>query len=262
MFLRWLLTKFPGEMRHGWRLVRRDLLLWSAIAAAMVASPFVSASQQLPVSPLTGRLFADLAGTFVVAILQPMLFAAAAADQAWSWRQLGDVFVRRAVATVYFLSVAVTMSYGAGALIMAGVYTMLDQTPVRPYAAIVVSVVVTVTLLTRFCFVLFLAVLESRESIEGDSPPEGFVSGVVSLLAWPLVASSRMTKDIRWSLAPYVVLSIAAPLPAVFTPPLIRLPLVVALLLVSFTAMAVLFDYYRQCLAQLATNDKTSRPGR
>ncbi len=246
MFLRWLFTKFPGEMRHSWRLLRPDLALWCVIAIVMVASPFISASEQLPFSASSARMLADVAGTFIVAILQPMLFAAAATSQPWSWRELLDVFVRRGLATVYFLTAAVTLSYGAGALVMASLYTMLDQTPVRPYAAAIVSVVITVTLLTRFCFVLFLAVLEDRSGYQ-EQQPQGLHRRLLSVIAWPLLASSRMTAKIRWSLAPYVVLSIAAPLPAVFTPPLIRLPLVMVLLLVSYTAMAVLFDYYLQC---------------
>jgi len=221
----------------------------------MVASPFVAASTQLGISPLTGRAVADLFGTFIVAILQPMLFSAAAEARAWSWRSLWDVFVHRGIATVYFLTLAVTISYGAGALAMAGVYTMLDQTPVRPYAAIIVSIVITVTLLTRFCFVLFLAVLSSRDQVESGHA-KSKISRLASLIGWPLVASSRMTENIRWSLAPYVILSIAAPLPAVFTPPMVRLPLIVVLLLVSFTAMAVLFDYYRQALTELSESKK------
>ena len=41
MFLHWLVTVFPVEMREGWNLVRPDLLVWIAVAILTVFSPFL-----------------------------------------------------------------------------------------------------------------------------------------------------------------------------------------------------------------------------
>ena len=72
-----------------------------------------------------------------------------------------------------------------------------------------------------------------------DTPARPF-----AMLVWPLSASRRATDGRRWHIAPYIVLMIAAPLPAVFAPRYLHIPLVVVLMLVSWTAVAVIFRRY------------------
>ena len=78
MFIRWLFTVFPVEMQAGWRLVRRDLVLWIALAGLLAL-----ASAGAPTEGDPGLNFATFIGVSTARLtagLPAILFEAAARD--------------------------------------------------------------------------------------------------------------------------------------------------------------------------------------
>jgi hypothetical protein len=55
-----------------------------------------------------------------------------------------------------------------------------------------------------------------------------------------------MSAGLRWRLVPYLVLALEAPTAVLLAPASLRLPLLVVLQLLCFTALAVLFDFYER----------------
>ena len=243
MFLHWLVTIFPTQMRGGWQLIRPDLAVWIAIAVATVISPFlVGTTGGVEASPI-GFAISQIAGLLIV-VLQAVRFEQHATGAEASWSEALSKATTRLIPAAFYATLAVLVASGATALLRQALTELLRDTPVAPFAIAAVSAIVLISLLATFAFVPFFATLSHRSEIAPESLVQTSWLRPLAMAVWPLAASRRATDGHRWQVAPYVVLMIAAPLPAIFAPPRVQTPLVAALMLVSWTAVAVIFRHY------------------
>jgi hypothetical protein len=243
MFLHWLVTVFPTQMRGGWQLVRPDLAVWIAIAVATVVSPFlVGTTGGVEASPV-GFAISQIAGLLIV-VLQAVRFDQHATGAETSWSEALAKATARLIPAAFYATLAVLVASGATALLRQSLTELLRDTPVAPFAIAGVSAIVLISLLSAFAFVPFFATLSRRSEMAPESLARTPWLRPFAMAVWPLAASRRATDGHRWHVAPYIVLMIAAPLPAIFAPPLVQIPLVAVLMLVSWTAVAVIFRQY------------------
>jgi hypothetical protein len=243
VFLHWLVTVFPGEMRSGWQLLRPDLAIWIVVALVTVASPFIVGTTGGVRTSLAGLILSQAAGLLIV-VVQSVRFNQNAAGQGGTWSEALARSAARLIPAAFYATLAVLVASGATALVRQSLVVLLRDTPVAPFATACVSAVILVSLLTMFAFVPFFATLSKRDEIGAERLAGTPWLRPFAMLVWPLSASRRATDGRRWHIAPYIVLMIAAPLPAVFAPRYLHIPLVVVLMLVSWTAVAVIFRRY------------------
>lgn len=243
MFLHWLVTVFPGEMRSGWQLLRPDLAIWVLVAFLTVISPFIVGTTGGASTSLVGLVASQIAGLLIV-VLQSVRFEQHASGQSAPWSESLGQAAARLIPAAFYATLAVLVASGATAMVRQSLSVLLRDTPVAPFATACVSAVILVSLLATFAFVPFFATLAKRSEISAERLAETTWLRPFATLLWPLSASRRATDGHRWKIAPYIVLMIAAPLPAVFAPRFLHIPLVVVLMLVSWTAVAVIFRRY------------------
>lgn len=243
MILRWLLSVFPAEMASGWRLVRPDLLLWvglsALLAVAALALPPATPESPAPVLPA----FIGLTTAVITATLPPVLFTAAATGQEITWAQVWRyLLVRAPLMLAYWilaLLVAFVPAVATGEILSLALAGTSAEIPVSAFAAMSVFLIFAV----RFSFLPFLAILYERAQIDEAlwrTPQAPWLGR----LAWPLVASARLTVNDRWGLTPYVLLVGAVPnLPRLVDQTLL-LPTEVLCQLLALTVQAVLYTHF------------------
>jgi hypothetical protein len=253
MFLRWLMTDFPRDMRRGWLLLRADLGFWCVVAAVLAVLPLI------PLEERSGQgdsfaTIAALAFTALVHVVVPLVLMAAAVRfaavrEARRPAVVQTVKTRLVPVTIACLAAAV-LCRAAGLFVAAVVVAIMQRAnqgaDVVGLWAALVEELVFVVLLVRFAFVPFVATLQRRSDFGTGSDERGTLGALVYRTAWPLVESGRMTADVRRELLPYVILAFYAPGIAAAAPALVRPLAFFALQLLSFAALAVVFTYYAE----------------
>lgn len=242
MFIRWLFTVFPTELRQGWRLVRPDLALWVALSALLgVAALSMSpASDQPP--PLLPAVVGMTVG-LVTAMLPAILFTAKLEEREITWGPALAFCGRKALPLFAYVLIAVMLAYGADSAVRVSVALVLRESPATVPMATLGGTVVLLSILVRFSFLPFLVLLSSRDEVP-DSLWQWRVGEALAPWLWPLTTAARQTEGYRWRLVPYTVLTLAVPwLPALVA---VEAALLVSVLgqILLLTVQAVFFDYY------------------
>lgn len=245
MFLRWLLTVFPHEIRQGWALLRPDLMLWLGLAAlvavAAVSMPPPSEDQPPPALPFLVSIVSGLLTTMLPAVL----FTAQYEGRQLTWGPVLLLMARKAAPLVAYAITAIAIAWSAEAVMLVAVTYALGDSPILIPVSTIAGLVILVSILVRFSFLSFLVILMEREKI----PPPLWQWQRASALApvfWPLTASSRLTEGNRWRLVFYTILGQALPLAATFAPQSLVIPASVTAMIVLTTVQGVLFLHYRR----------------
>jgi hypothetical protein len=249
VFLRWLFTTFPHEMREGWALLRPDLVLWLAlsglVALAAMAMPAPS-NEPPPVLPFLISVVSVLATTMLPAVL----FTAQIEGRQLTWGPVIGLLARKAAPFVFYAFVAFTIAWSAEvAMLLAVTGALGDENPVLIPASTIAGVIIAVSLLVRFNFLPFLVILAERENV----PPSLWQwqrAGRLAPLFWPLTASARLTQGIRWRLVFYTILGPAVRILAIYSPPPLALPVSILAFMVLTTVQGVYFQHYRRRCAE------------
>ncbi len=259
MFTHWLFNVFPGEMRQGWRLVRRDLVLWIALFT-LLAVASVAIPQEAEPGPGLPALIAAVTA-ILGTVLPAILFDAARRETEVIWGDIAGVIARRLLPLLAYSLIAAGISYGLATLTWIASGTILSGTPMAEIVPSVISLVVLVSILVRFCFLPFVILLNDRAEIPPAGNPIVDNPGL-QMLAWPLVASWRLGENIRWSITPYVVISRLGPMAAMLVPPDVLLPFLVVWQLLLLTAQAVLFEHFVLARRRLGFPEPAEAPAK
>lgn len=245
MFLRWLLTVFPAEMRQGWLLVRPDLVLWLAmfalVAVATMSLPPPGGDQAPPALPFFVAVVAGLMTTMLPAVL----FAAQVEGRQLTWGPVLLLMAQKAAPLVAYALAAVAIAWSAEALMLVAVSFALGESPALIPVSTVAGLVILVSILVRYSFLPFLVILLRREHVPVVLWQWDRAAAVAGLF-WPLTTSARMTEGLRWRLAPYTLLGQVLPLVAALAPGASRLPVSILVLLVVTVVQGVIFLHYQQ----------------
>ncbi len=239
MLIRWLLKTFPAEMTRGWNLVRCDLWLWICVSSLLA---LLSELQEAgKASPRLALLLAACVTILTVALLA-MRFQSAAGGASSGLADIAGRAVRRAPLLFCNLTVAVLLSAAGGAAIRIPILLLWKEQPWAPPLALAAGAIIYLSLLTRFCFIPFLGVLDER----ARAAPAGRLWAPLDPLLWPLRESLRLTAGLRPRLLPYLAMVALGPAATAALAAPWRLPAAVLWQLLLFTAQAVLFLFYRQ----------------
>jgi hypothetical protein len=244
VFLRWLLTTFPQEMKTGWALVRPDLVLWIALAAliAVATLSMPAASDQPP--PALPFLVSVVCG-LVTTMLPAVLFTAQFEGRELTWGPVLLLMLRKAAPLVAYAITAIFIAWSAETVIILAMSQAFGQSPILIPASTVVGIIIFVSILVRFSFLSFLVIL-----LERDKVPQVLWQWPrlvqVAPLFWPLTASARLTEGNRWRLVFYTLLGQALPVGAAFVPAPLLLPASIVAMMVLTTVQGVFFLHYRR----------------
>lgn len=247
MFLRWLLTVFPAEMRQGWLLVRPDLLLWLAlfalVAVATMSLPPPGGDQQPPALPF----FISVVAGLMTTMLPTVLFTAQLEGRQLTWGPVLLLMARKAAPLVAYALTAVAIAWSAEAVMLVAVTFALGESPILIPVSSVAGLVILVSILVRYSFLPFLVILLQRENVPVALWQWNRAAALAPAM-WPLTTSARMTEGLRWKLAPYTLLGQVLPLLAALAPGASKLPVSIAVLVVVTVVQGVLFLHYdRRC---------------
>ncbi len=233
--LQWGSEAIAQDVRNAWQLVRHDLLLWVAVAAGLALAERVS--QSVSGDP---RVALALAAGAVLATTVLMALRFATADGRWEQTRPTSRALRRIPLLVANLLAAVTLSAAGGVIFGAAILLLRGWAAVAPLIAAAGGTLVYLSLLCRFCFVPFLALLED-EPLGSARTRTGL--GLVRV-TWPLLESGRRTEGLRLRLSPYVALTALGPSAIEIT--VGKPPLLAAVLwhLLTITAQAAIFTHY------------------
>jgi hypothetical protein len=256
VFFSWLLSIFPREIAYSWRLVRRDLLLWVALATLLsLASIGIAQTAVVPgggggpgagaeaVAPSPVLALIGVLGMLVMATLPPVLFLAAARRETLQWADVGRRIAGRILPLFAYFLIAALLSWGAASLVLISAAQLLQGTPVAGPASGTLASIILVSILCAFAFLPFLVLLSDRSELPESLWEVPYVPAIGQVF-WPLFASARMTVGLRWSIAPYVILNFVAPRLAPAVPVAVLLPAMVGGLIISLVSLAVEFDYW------------------
>jgi len=240
VFFFWLVRVFPVEMRHSWRLLSRDLALWLALASLLSV-----AIAGLPAEPAQGpnaAMLVFIGAAILTTVLPPILFKAAAYESVLDWGAIFKLAASRFFPLMGYSIVAYVVAEGTASVARVASAVLVHGTPVAAYLPNTLATIIYVSILVQLIFFPVLVLLHTREEL----PPSLWQLQVpiVGELFWPLIASIRMSDGKRWRLAPYVVIGRLAPMLVVLFPPTLILAAMIVAQMLSFTALAVLFDYY------------------
>jgi hypothetical protein len=241
MFINWLLTVFPVEMRSGWRLVSHNLVLWVAVAALSTLVTALAASMHGRIPPMVTILQGLL--PILVTFLAVTKFDAAARNARLEWGQLGILLLSRGLPLLGFAVVATLVTRIPQSLTYHATAALLGGTPLQHPIAETFSVVIYISLLARFCFIPFLVVLQRHGDLADSALPQGRLARPAALL-WPFIASDKMSDGVRWRVAPYLALPYLIAIAISLTPSIAQVPVLVFGELLKLVASAVVFRYY------------------
>jgi len=244
VFLRWLLTTFPVEIRQGWALLRPDLVLWLALAA-LVAVATMSMPPPSDEPPPALPFLVSIVSGLLTTMLPAVLFTAQLEGRQLTWGPVLLLMARKAAPLVAYAITAIFIAWGAEALMLVAVTFAFGNTPALIPASTVAGVVILVSILVRFSFLPFLVILLERDKV----PPALWEWKRATWLApifWPLTTSSRLTEGNRWRLVFYTILGQALPVAATFAPKALVMPASIIALIVLTTVQGVFFLHYRR----------------
>jgi hypothetical protein len=143
-------------------------------------------------------------------------------------------------------TIAMGICLSVRALTITAVAIVLKGSPAALPAASALGWLVYLTMLVRFSFFPFLALLSKSAEVESLMPAHPKLMVWLRPLAWPLLASDSMTSGRRWRIAPYVVLLSAAPGAAASfaAEGPAAVAAAAATQMVVLTAQAALFDHF------------------
>lgn len=248
MFLRWLLTTFPRELREGWALVRPDLTLWLALAALIVVATLSMPPLGDHPPPAFPFLIAVLSG-LVTTMLPAVLFTAQLEGRQLTWGPVLMLMARKAAPLVAYALVAIFLAQEAEALMMIAISYALGDGPMLIPASTIAGKIILVSILVRFSFLSFVVILLERDKV----PPALWQWQRATALAqvfWPLTASSRLTEGNRWRLVFYTLLGQALPMGAAFVPGPLLLPVSILAMIMLTTMQGAVFGHYRRLCEQ------------
>lgn len=257
MILRWLMYTFPRELRLGWQRLADDVFVWCALAAALTLLGYVElvigadlAAHPGDPSPgvtavRVGTACARTAAPPIVFVVAAVLFHSQDRGEPRAWRPVGNVVLRRSVpALLGWLAgsaAALLVSFVVQFAVIATLSELSGPADTLRIVSVVSRMFVFVGLLSRFAFVPFIVTLERRGPRQGQRRS---VHEAARRLLWPLPDSWGRTRAVAFRLLPHMFLTIYAPIAAAYLPPTLRAPASFVMHVVSFTALAVLFDYY------------------
>jgi len=261
MLLRWLLSVFPRETRLGWQRLASDAFVWCAVAAVLTILPYLEfsvgpAGVAEGVAGVAARVLSAALALLRIAA-PPLVFVVAAArftsldmEEHRAWRAVGRIARRRTLpalaAWLTSSALALTVSLVAQSAAIAVLSEMQGATPALAPLSAACRIFIYVSLMARFAFVPFIVALERRDDSTERRRKRGKLGASAYWLAWPLVESWGRTRARALRLLPYVFLVIYAPIGAGFVWAALRTPASFLLQLVSFTALAVLFNHYSE----------------
>jgi hypothetical protein len=260
MLLRWLLGVFPRELRAGWNHLAADAPVWCGFALVLTvlayADPFLAPAptangvRALPVEALANAV------ALVRAFIPPLVFVVAAArfscsrSEDRSWAFVRRLAWRRTVPALIAWSAASATALGVSLVAQLALIMALSESGGSSVSSGQISslarMLVFTSVLARFAFVPFLVVLERRDAARPGAQPQGAL--LVRRVTWPLSESWARTQSTAWPMFPYVFLAFYAPVAAAFLPAAAGAPAAFVLQLLSFTALAVIFDFYSDSL--------------
>jgi len=244
VFLRWLLTTFPYEMRRGWALLRPDLVLWLALSA-LVAVAAIAMPRAGDEPPAALPFLVSVISGLVTTMLPAVLFTAQLEGRQLTWGPVILLMARKAGPLVAYAITAIFIAWTAEALMLIAVSYALGESPLLIPASTVAGVVILVSILVRFSFLPFLVILVERDKV----PPALWQwrrAAAIAPVFWPLTASARLTEGSRWRLVFYTLLGQALPVIATLVPAPLVLPTSMAALLLLTVVQGVFFEHYRR----------------
>ena len=245
MFTRWLLNTLPAELSGAWTLVRVDLGLW--IGLALIPALITAASSGDASSPSPALAVTTLLSLVIFSMLAAVKFDAARRNAPLDLTAAFGIVIRRVPPYLAAFAAVYTITLGAGWLAEGAVRQITRGTPVDPAAAILISSVIYISLLARYAFWPYLAVLDRGYllPLEELAPKLlGPLGKPLARLCWPLMASTRLTEGVIWSLVPYVILLGVGPAMISTAPAAMRAPLMAVWWLVQLLLQAVLYNHY------------------
>lgn len=247
MFVRWLLTVFPREMAQAWQMLRPALVVWLGLSAmlALLTSSVTTVTE-------AGPALLQAAVSLLVLVAMASMLERSATGRPLELGQLPGLYLRKAPALLGYGAIAFGLCLGARALTLTAVVMVVGGGDAGLLAGRILSWAVYLTLLVRFCFFPFLVVLGDRERFASALTSARPLAKPAAMLAWPLFMSDRLGEGRRWRLLPYVVLIYFVPalVWSAFAAQAGTLALAAAEM-TAFMAYAVLFGYYRECVAGL-----------
>jgi hypothetical protein len=245
VFLRWLFTVFPHELREGWAYLRPDLVLWLGLSAlfavAMMALPPPGEEEGRPVLPFLIAAVSALVNMMLPAIL----FTAQIESRQLTWGPVVALMARKAAPLIVYSLMAFMLAVGAHQALVVGMSLALGDSPLLIPLSTVLGLVVLMSIIVRYSFLSFLVVLTDREQI----PPALWQWQRFPALAgafWPLTASARMTEGLRWGLVFFTMLAPAVRSAALLLPAPLVLPASMGALLLATVVQGVYFHHYRR----------------
>jgi hypothetical protein len=244
VFLRWLLTTFPRELRQGWALVRPDLTLWLALAALIVVATLSMPPLGDNPPPAFPFLIAVLSG-LVTTMLPAVLFTAQLEGRQLTWGPVLMLMARKAAPLVAYALIAIFIAQEAEFLMVKAVGFAIGENAMLLPTSTVAGKIILVSILVRFSFLSFVVILLERDKL----PPALWQWQRGSALApvfWPLTASARLSEGSRWRLVFYTLLGQILPMGAAFMPGPLLLPVSILAMLVLTTVQGAVFGHYRR----------------
>lgn len=231
-------------MRQGWGLLKPDLALWAAlstlVAVAAMALPAPGGDTPPPALPF----FVSVAAGLVVTMLPAVLFTAQLEGRRLTWGPVLLLMARRAGPLVAWAVSAIAMAWGAESVMLVGVSLALGDSPALIPVSTVGGLVILVSILVRYSFLVFVVMLLERREVPA-SLWQWQRAAALAPVFWPLTVSARLTEGRRWPLAFYTALGQALPALAALVPAPWSLPCSVLAMMVLTTVQAVLFAHYR-----------------
>lgn len=246
MFLRWLITTFPFEMRQGLARLRPDLVLWLALSI-LVTVAFSAMGGPTEETPAPAFVPAVIrVGTAILMTMLPaLLFTAQLEGRELTWKPVLLLIGRKAGALVTFEIVTNLVALAMAIAMANAVSLALGDSPLAVPASLTLGFVIAVSVLVRFTFLPFVLVLTEREQL-----PEGLWQWnrlpALAAFFWPLTVSVALTDGNIWRLAVYQALLLVLPFASFVVPPAALFPASVLASLVGVMIQGVFFEHYRR----------------
>lgn len=244
MFLRWLFTAFPQQLRQGWAYLRPDLVLWLGLSA-LLAVAMMAVPPPGEEAPPTLPYVIAAASALVNMMLPAILFTAQLESRQLTWGPVLSLMARKAPPLIAYSLIGFLLAFGAYSAMALSITLGLGDSPILIPITEVVGFVILISIIVRYSFLPFLVVLTERDRV----PPALWQWRRFAQLAplfWPLTASARMTEGMRWSLVFFTLLAPAMRSAAALLPVPLVLPAAMGALLLATAVQGVFFHHYRR----------------